>query len=99
MSCDPIARKQFMFDIIRWSLTICLMLLRIIMSSYGIASNGIDLIIIGVSVVQETGIWIIARAIFRHFFVYPVDLEALQSRWGVWVMIVVSIFFMHNVHM
>jgi hypothetical protein len=86
----PLARLQFLFDVIRWSITACLMILSLILHSQGSASDIQDVIILGVAVLIELAVWIISRAIFRSWYKYPIDLDLMQARWGVWVMIVVG---------
>jgi hypothetical protein len=56
----------------------------------GLGSPLIDLAFFGAVVVSELSIWIMSRTMFRHLFTFPVNLETLQARWGVWVMIVIG---------
>ena len=50
----------------------------------------VGLVILAFAVLQELGLWIFSRMALRHRFFYPIDLELMQDRWGIWVMIVVS---------
>jgi hypothetical protein len=86
------ARQQFKFDIIRWSLSAGLMFALIIVNVTGNGSFEADMGFFGAVVVFELSLWIVSRTMFRHLFKFPVSLETLQARWGVWVMIVVRVW-------
>lgn len=86
------ARKQFQFDVGRWSATSILMIVLIILNSTNYHSDIVDFIFFILVVAIELLTWVISRTMFRKYFVFPVNLEMLQLRWGVWVMIVVSTF-------
>jgi hypothetical protein len=61
----------------------------IVLNVFHYSSDTINTMILGVAVLQEVAIWIISRGFFRSRFRYPIDLDLLQGRWGIWVMIVV----------
>ena len=83
------ARKQFSFDMVRWSISIFIFSMIIILRGKESSSAFIDLLLIGLAAVIEMSGWIVSRSIYRQYFVIPINLELMQSRWGVWVMIVV----------
>ena len=89
----PQAWIQFRYDLLRWIITCLIMGLIVILHIEGVRSARIDILLLVLFVANEILIWIISRVWFRHHFHFPVNLEALQSRWGVWVMIVVSEMF------
>jgi hypothetical protein len=66
------------------------MAILLIINFCGLGSPLIDLAFFGAVVVSELSIWIMSRTMFRHLFTFPVNLETLQARWGVWVMIVIG---------
>ena len=86
------ARDQFKFDLFRWSITGLLMILLLIINSTGNGSDLLNFIIFGIVVVVELAVWLVSRVVYREYFVFPVELDLLQNRWGVWVMIIVSIY-------
>ena len=86
---NKLAQNQFLFDIIRWSITIALMVISLILHGLHLNSDVTDIALLGIAVFQEVLLWVISRVFFRRLVKYPIDLELLQSRWGVWVMIVV----------
>ncbi len=87
---NPLAQQQFVFDLARWSLSSVLMVATILCHLLDVGSDILDISILFVAMVQELVTWIASRTLFRHRFTYPIDLDLMQSRWGVWVMIVVS---------
>jgi hypothetical protein len=90
MKHHEVAREQFKFDILRWSITSLLMIALIITNAKGHGDIYMDLGFFGAVVGFELFLWILSRTMYRHLFQIPVNLDTLQSRWGVWVMIVVS---------
>jgi low temperature requirement protein LtrA len=95
------ARYQFQFDVIRWSLSSLLMVALIVLNSRGYGSGAMDIGFFGAVVVLELMLWITSRIFYRHLFTFPVNLENLQARWGVWVMIVIGesvIQLLHSFH-
>jgi hypothetical protein len=84
------ARKQFQFDIFRWVTTSVLMIILLVLNAMGYNSNYIDLIFFVAVVVVELFAWVGSRVLYRHMFKFPVNLDTLQARWGVWVMIVIG---------
>jgi hypothetical protein len=88
---NPRARKQFEWDFIRWTISLFLMVINLIMHYNGWEqAEWLDFLFILILVVQEVAIWIFSRAYFRKNFEFPFDLELLQTRWGIWVMIVIG---------
>lgn len=83
------AQAQFEFDILRWAVSVALMVINIIVHSVGKAADWIDINIMGIIVGLEILAWIYTRVVFRSRFQYPISLDLMQERWGVWVMIVV----------
>jgi low temperature requirement protein LtrA len=95
------ARHQFQFDVIRWILSSLLMVALIVLNSQGYGSGAMDIGFFGAVVVLELMLWITSRIFYRHLFTFPVNLENLQARWGVWVMIVIGesvIQLLHSFH-
>jgi hypothetical protein len=86
-----VARNQFSFDIARWCVTSLLMVALLVLNAMGINSNGLDLAFFVSVVGVKLFTWMGSRVFYRHLFKFPVNLVALQARWGVWVMIVVRI--------
>ena len=86
----PVARRQFQFDLYRWACTCLLMVLMIGLDISGKMTLKIEMGILAMVVFTETMTWIWSRVYYRHYFVIPINLEILQSRWGVWVLTVVS---------
>jgi hypothetical protein len=84
------ARKQFQFDVVRWSITIALMIVLLLANTFNYNSDILDFALFLSVVGVELSSWLISRTLFRQNFVFPVHLDMLQIRWGVWVMIVVS---------
>ena len=83
-------QKQFIFDLTRFVVSSLIMIVSIALNISGHASDKIETALLGVLVIQELLIWVGSRLFFRSRFTYPIDLELMQSRWGNWVMIVVS---------
>ena len=69
------------------------MIALLVVNAMEYASETLNFAIFIAVVVVELAVWLISRVAYRKFFVFPVELDLLQSRWGVWVMIIVSIFF------
>lgn len=86
----PKAWAQFRYDLLRWAITCLLMALIVILHIYGTRGKTVDGLLLIIYLVNEILIWVVSRVWFRHHFHFPVNLEALQSRWGVWVMIVIG---------
>jgi hypothetical protein len=86
----PKARKQFLVDFCKWILTCLLMSGLLIINSTSDSSTTVDLIFFGLVVVVEVSAWLVSRIAFRHWFHFPVNLDTLQTRWGIWVMIVIG---------
>lgn len=87
---NPLATKQFFFDIIRWTISLVITILGIIIHSIKISSEISDFAMLALIIFLETCIWLYSRSMHRKNYTYPIDLELLQSRWGVWVMIVIG---------
>ena len=83
------AFQQFSFDMLRWCLSGIAALVNIIAHICGYNNEIYDLLTLIFVITIETIVWLISRVYFRKYFVYPVDLELLQDRLGMWVMIVV----------
>ncbi len=62
----------------------------IVLCQLGYSSSFLESVLFSVAACQEVIIWVGSRALYRRRFIYPIDLDLMQSRWGVWVMIVVS---------
>ena len=67
-----------------------LIIINVGLDAAGHGSDLQDELFMGVIVLVETIGWIFVRSVHRAQFRYPVDLDLMQSRWGIWVMIVVS---------
>jgi hypothetical protein len=65
------------------------MIAILVLHGVGIASDELDVGVLGAAVVIEVSGWILSRTFFRSWYQYPIDLDLMQVRWGVWVMIVV----------
>ena len=84
------ATEQFIFDIIRWSISSFVVVAGIIVNLITNISDEANIAFQFIVIIVETVAWFLSRSLFRHKYTYPIDLELLQSRWGVWVMIVIG---------
>lgn len=82
----PKAKEQFIFDIYRWT-TSCVLIICVLIST---ENQAIMYYVLLALVVQETLAWLLSRSLFRQRYTFPVDLELLQARWGIWIMIVIG---------
>ncbi len=87
---NPDAKFQFMSDIIRWSISTVIMVINLILHYNDIKIEWVDFSCLLILIAQEFLIWIISRSFFRKFYKFPIDLELFQTRWGIWVMIVIG---------
>ena len=84
------AWAQFRYDLFRWAVSCVLMALIVVLHAVGIRKARVDTLVLILYVVNEIVVWVGSRVLCRQHFHFPVNLEAFQSRWGVWIMIVVS---------
>jgi low temperature requirement protein LtrA len=84
------AYLQFNVDILRWAVTCMLMIALLVLHGKEESNDLMDNVIIGSAMLIELIGWVLSRLLLRKRFTYPIDLELMQTRWGIWVMIVVS---------
>jgi len=90
MSSNEKASDQFIFDIYRWGFSCCVAISSIVIQLNYYQSQSIDTALQAVIIASETIAWLLSRSLFRYKYTYPIDLELLQIRWGVWIMIVIG---------